>query len=255
MATVAWLSIAPVKGLALVQRDEILLERHGVTENRRFYLIDENGRKLNQKDCGAIVRIRPDYDEAAQTLALTFPDGSVVEGRVELGEAVAADFYGSREVTGHLVRGPWSDTISAEVGRPLRLVQTDELGDGVDRGGRGAFTLLSTGSLEALGEALGGNGVDPRRFRMLIGIDGVGAHEEDAWIGRRVRIGEAVVVPRGNVGRCAVTTQNPETGVPDLDTLRALARYRRDGTERLPFGVHGEVAEPGRIRLGDPVEV
>ena len=61
---------------------------------------------------------------------------------------------------------------------------------------------------------------------MNFGIDGLEAHAEDTWIGRRVQIGDAVVVPQGNVGRCAITTQNPETGEADLDTLKALARYR-----------------------------
>ena len=61
---------------------------------------------------------------------------------------------------------------------------------------------------------------------MNFGLDGLEPHEEDAWIGRRVQVGEAVVVPQGNVGRCAITTQNPDTGVPDLDTLKALAAYR-----------------------------
>ena len=40
------------------------------------------------------------------------------------------------------------------------------------------------------------------------------------------RLGEAIVIPNGNVGRCAVTTQNPDSGAPDLDTLKALAAYR-----------------------------
>jgi uncharacterized protein YcbX len=72
-----------------------------------------------------------------------------------------------------------------------------------------------------------------------------------------VRVGEAVVVPQGNVGRCAITTQNPETGHADLDTLKALAAYRSDieTTEPLPFGVHAAVVEPGAVRLGDPVEL
>jgi hypothetical protein len=36
---------------------------------------------------------------------------------------------------------------------------------------------------------LGPNGVeDTRRFRMLFQVDGCDAHEEDAWLGRRVRI-------------------------------------------------------------------
>jgi uncharacterized protein YcbX len=53
-----------------------------------------------------------------------------------------------------------------------------------------------------------------------------------------------------------VTTQNPDTGAPDLDTLKALAAYRPgiDATEPLPFGVHAAVANPGRVRLGDAVE-
>jgi uncharacterized protein YcbX len=99
--------------------------------------------------------------------------------------------------------------------------------------------------------------VDGRRFRMNFGIDGLREHEEDEWLGRRVRLGEAVVVPVGNVGRCAVTTQNPDTGAPDLDTLKALAAYRAgtEATEPLPFGVHAAVAHPGRVRVGDAVEL
>jgi uncharacterized protein YcbX len=92
---------------------------------------------------------------------------------------------------------------------------------------------------------------------MNFGIEGLREHEEDEWLGLRVRLGEAVVVPQGNVGRCAVTTQNPETGEPDLDTLKALAAYRGDieTTEPLPFGVHAAVAAGGRVRVGDPVEL
>jgi uncharacterized protein YcbX len=54
-----------------------------------------------------------------------------------------------------------------------------------------------------------------------------------------------------------VTTVDPVTGVSDLDTLKALARYRGDEmtTEPLPFGVWARVSEPGRISLGDEVRV
>jgi hypothetical protein len=90
---------------------------------------------------------------------------------------------------------------------------------------------------------------------MNFGIDGLGEHQEDEWLGRRVRLGDAVVVPQGNVGRCAVTTQNPDTGAPDLDTLKALGSYRDRvvTTEPLPFGVYAAVAHPGQVRLGDTV--
>jgi uncharacterized protein YcbX len=120
----------------------------------------------------------------------------------------------------------------------------------------GAATLLGTASLRAIARVSGVENVDGRRFRMNFGINGLSEHEEDEWLGRRVRLGEAVVVPQGNVGRCAVTTQNPDTGKPDLDTLKALAAYRREveTTEPLAFGVYAAVTEAGRVRAGDSVQ-
>ena len=91
---------------------------------------------------------------------------------------------------------------------------------------------------------------------MTFTVDGVEAHAEDGWLRRPVRIGEAVVRPGGNIGRCAVTTQDPDTGIRSLDTLKLLAETRGHlpTTEPLPFGVWAEVLVPGRVRTGDAVE-
>ena len=190
-------------------------------------------------------------------LHLRFPDGTALEGDVELGEPVETSFFG-RPVTGRMVEGPWGEALSELAGRPLRLVRTDREGAGHDRGPRAGASLVSTGSLDALGVAAGATRpVDGRRFRMTIGVDGVEPHAEDGWIGGRVRVGGAVVVVRANVGRCAVTTLDPDSGVRDLDTLGAIAAYREDvpTDEPLPFGVWCEVVEPGRVAVGDAVEV
>ena len=253
MPSVSWLSIAPVKGLALVRPDEIRLERTGVAANRRFYLLDADGQQFGLLRNGKLVQIRPEYDEAADRLSLHLPDGSRVDGEIELGEPAVARFFGKRPVPGRLVVGPWSDAISEHAGRPLRLVKTDRPGDGVDRG-RGQVSLVSDASVEEIGRQGGRDDVDARRFRMLIGVEGCEPHEEDDWVGRHLQAGEAVVRICGNVDRCAITTQNPDTGVRDFDTLRTIKAYRglRDG--RLDFGVYGEVLEPGRVRVGDPVE-
>jgi uncharacterized protein YcbX len=92
---------------------------------------------------------------------------------------------------------------------------------------------------------------------MLVEVDGVDPHGEDEWIGRTVRIGEAQVAFAGNVGRCAFTTRDPETGLVDLKTLHLLRQYRGEltTTEPLPFGIYGSVAEPGTVRVGDRVTV
>ena len=252
---VAWITVAPVKGLALLHLESVRLELFGVRENRRFYLIGEDGRLLNGKHLAPLVQIRAEWDEAAGTLALGFPDGNILAGEIELGDAVSTSFYGRREVEGRLVVGPWSDAISSFVGRRLRLVQPRELGAGVDRAG-GPVTILSTASLEALREAAGiAEPIDARRFRMLFGVEGVGPHEEDSWLGRLVRFGEAEGGGRGNTGRCLVTSRHPDSGARNLPTLDVLAEYRGDleTTERLAFGVWAAVTEPGVVRLGDPV--
>jgi uncharacterized protein YcbX len=56
--------------------------------------------------------------------------------------------------------------------------------------------------------------------------------------------------------RCAITTQDPDTGIRDLDTLRTIISYRglRDA-KHADFGVLADVAKPGRVRLGDEVTV
>jgi hypothetical protein len=105
-----------------------------------------------------------------------------------------------------------------------------------------------------LAEAAGEAQLDPRRFRMLFDIEGVEPHAEDEWIGTQVRVGDATLQVHGDVGRCAITTLDPDTGVPTVDTLKALASYRRDGRkEPLPLGVYASVVVPGRVRVGDEV--
>ena len=251
---VTGIAVAPVKSLGLVHPDEVMLEPYGVRGNRRFWLVDGDGRLLNNKRVGPMVRIRSEWDEETQRLALTFPDGARVEGVVELGDQVDAAMYRHPHPSRRVV-GPWEEAIARFVGEPLTLLYAET--HAVDRGYRGgSVSLVSRASLERLRQAAGADrAVDGRRFRMLFEIDGVAAHEEDEWLGAHVRIGDATIALNGDVGRCVVTSHDPETGVTDLDTLGTLAAYRREGyAEPLPFGVYGEVVSPGMVRVGDRVE-
>ena len=257
MPSVGRISIAPVKGLALVHPGEVTLDATGVRANRRFHIVDADGRRYNQIRNGELVRIKPEYDPEVERLTLRFPDGTVADGTVAPGEKVTTDFYG-RPVPGNLVVGPWSEALSSWAGRALRLVQSPP-GLAVDRG-RGHVSLVSTASLAELGrQGRQDAAIDGRRFRMLFELGGCEPHEEDGWINRHLRIGEALIYVRNDVGRCAITTQNPETGVPDFDTLRTISAYRdltenEAGRKHIPFGVFGEVVEPGRVTLGDAAE-
>lgn len=253
--TVAALSLTPVKGLQVTARDELWLGPRGVREDRRFYLVDDAGRMVNGKRLGALQTVVADYDDQARTLELTFADGSSVAGPIELGPALDTTFS-SLSLSSQPVLGPFSAALSEHVGAPLRLVEADPRRPAVDRGTLGAVSLISRASLQTL-TAIASADVDPRRFRMLIEVDGPPAHAEDGWIGRNVRIGDALVAMRGHVGRCLVTGLDPESGKPDLPTLDLLRGYRSelDTTEPLAFGIYGSVLDPGRVRLGDAVQL
>lgn len=250
--TVRRLAVAPVKGTRLQAVERVELSRHGVPGDRRFYLVDDRGRMINGKQLGELHTVVARSD--GESLELRFPDGRVVHDLAGDGETVETRFY-SRPRQAHRVLGPFSEALSEYLDRPVTLVRGVTPTGAVDRGAQGAVSLISRGSLATLAQEAGVAGVDARRFRMTVEIDGVAAHAEDGWVGRRVRIGAAVVRVRGHVGRCLITSRDPESGVVDLPTLDVLGGYRSEiaATEPLPFGVYAEVVTPGPVRLADPV--
>jgi uncharacterized protein YcbX len=266
MPVVSRFSVTPVKGTALHHPTGLVLTRNGVEDNRRFHLVDARHRLFNGKHHGPLVRLTAQYDGQRRHLSLHIPGRVPVQGTTtELGEPVVTDFYG-RDVAGRLVTGPWSAALTEFVGEPVHLVAADIPGEAVDVH---PVTLISSATIEHLRSVTpGGERLDHRRFRMLVEVDGCEVHEEDTWAGRRVRLGGATVRVVGPVPRCVVTNENPDSGVVDFATLRSIARYRGDlardlttPVAHLPddggviLGMYATVEEPGRVDVGDRVEL
>jgi uncharacterized protein YcbX len=252
MPRVARFSIAPVRSLALEHPDEIDITEVGVVQDRRFYLVDDRDRLIDRTVVGTLVQIAAHTDVGATRLRLEFPDGTVLDDEVGLGAPVETPIY-DRTGVGHVVDGPWAAAISDVIGRPVRLIRCDAPA-GTRMGN--PTSLISDGSVARLAQELGVSSLDPRRFRMLIDLEGAFAHEEDTWVGKRIAVGDAILAVTKPDARCVITTQDPDTGLRDLDTLRAIIAYRglRDG-KKADFGVLADVAQPGRVRLGDEVTV
>ena len=250
MPRVARFSIAPVRSLGLQHPTEIDLTELGVVEDRRFFLTNDDNRLVDQLIVFKLVQVASRTDPEATTLWMQFPNGTVVDGDVELAEAVETPIHG-RTGVGHRVVGPWSEALTDFVGMPMRVIRCDRPG-GTRRGN--PASILSDGSVRELAAHAGRDWVDSRRFRMLMDLEDAAAHEEDTWIGRRIRIGDAVLHVTKPDARCAMTTHDPDTGEPDLDTLRTIISYRglREG-KHADLGVLADVEQPGRVRLGDEV--
>jgi uncharacterized protein YcbX len=234
------LLLTPVKSLRLAERAQVELGPHGVEGDRAFFLLDADGSCLRGPRRLPLCRMTADW--AHGVLAITLPDGRVVRGEPEAGAALRARWDMDLEVDAELVEGPWAVALSDACGEPIRLARTTG-----GRGGWSGFPVSVIGGASI--DALGLGPVDPRRFRMLVETAGGAPFEEDAWVGRDVRIGAAVVRVEEACARCAVTTVDPETGTRDVDALRAMVTAK--GAADL--GVYCRVVEPGTVRVGDPV--
>jgi uncharacterized protein len=240
----AAITTTPVKGFALSFPERVLLGVDGVDDNRRFALLDGNGERLRSSKHAWPCTASADYDAEQECLRMRLPDGRTIEGTVTTTDAVGFDYHG-RLVDAHVVPGPWAEPMSALAGMPVRLVKLDRPG----RVQGEPVTIVSTASLRKFDDEAG-HDVDARRFRMLFHVDGCDPHEEDDWLGWRVRVGDAVVRVVELVERCVVTTRDPTSGRRDLDTLALLKRYRGS----IDFGVRATVDTPGALSVGGIVD-
>jgi hypothetical protein len=139
---------------------------------------------------------------------------------------------------------PWSsEAIAARlrevVGPDVRLARYD----GPER-----FDVLPL--LVATDGAIAKLGMDYRRLRPNILVSGVSADAERSWPGKRLRIGSAVIGVASLRQRCVMTTYDPDTQVQDISVLRRIVR---EAGGRLALDCR--VIEPGRVAVGDPVEL
>jgi uncharacterized protein YcbX len=139
---------------------------------------------------------------------------------------------------------PWTSgasaaAIQAAAGTEARLIRYD---------GRERFDVLPL--LIATDGAIAALGVDHRRLRPNIVIEGVEGVAERQWPGRRLRIGAILIEVAKLRGRCVMTTYDPDTQEQDLSVLKRIVT-EFDGRMALDC----DVVEGGTIAIGDPVEL
>jgi uncharacterized protein len=111
-------------------------------------------------------------------------------------------------------------------------------------------SLFSVQTARRLGEEVGRE-VDKRRFRANLYLDlgAAGGFAEDAFVGRRLRIGaKAVVAVTDRDPRCKMVTLDPDTAERNPEVLRAINRAHANKA-----GVYGAVLVEGTVRPGDEI--
>jgi hypothetical protein len=116
------------------------------------------------------------------------------------------------------------------------------------------FHLLTTASLTALATLAPASQWDRRRFRPNLLVDtpaGVTGLAEAGWGGgRRIRIGEIELQTEIPTPRCVMVTLPQPDLLHDARVLRTVVREAAQCV-----GLYATITSPGRIAIGDPVEL
>lgn len=170
-------------------------------------------------------------------------------GRVVLSHPDQPDFAFSPDDGGDLAGFlDWVRPLSpADRAQPAQIVTA---GRGMTDTDYPSVSIFSLASNRDLADRMGVS-LSPYRWRGNFWIEGVAPWAEFGWVGKRLRIGSAVVAVEERIVRCKATTANPATGVIDADTLGALkAEFGHQD-----FGVYAKVIEGGLVAVDDAVEI
>lgn len=281
MPFISALFVYPVKSCRAIALTDALIEHDGLQWDRRWMVVDVNGRFVTQREYPSMACIETALDADALHLRV---DGAVTELSIPFALPANAprvpvtvweDCFDALDEGDAAAR--W---ISDVIGVPLRLVRfADDVTrlasrkwtKGLDVPTRFAdgFPLLVTAdaSLADLNERLAAKGAPSlpmSRFRPNVVLGGTEAFDEDfagtLSIGAASDIVLRVAKP---CARCPITTVDQASGTIDPrwphEPLDTLAGYRANPRIEggLAFGQNAMVVEGvgRRLRVGDPVDV
>lgn len=248
MSTIHSIYRYPLKGFSGQSLQSTLLETDkGLPYDRHFAF--SNGQKAVEDNgqwtaCQAFVRLTKNadlslykvaFDEQRHVLALESPKGERLNIQINEKESI-------REASATLDR--WFPSQPPE---KTQLMQA-QLGywDHVDA----EISIINWATVQALSHAAGLE-IDPVRFRGNLYVQGLEAQSELAWLGKRIRIGQAELEITRPIDRCSATSLDPNTGLVDVNMPALLARQMG----HIFCGLYARVAKAGLIKSGDSIEL
>ena len=261
LITLAELAIYPVKSMRQIVLSRSMLEPFGLQHDRRWMVVDEQGKMITQRQQARLCLIQPELtDQGVRLHAAGMPDLSVAIPIIGPKHTVMVWTDHCQALDAGEDAANWiSEFLS--VNCRLAYFPTDEFRQ-VDLtyaqpGERTAFSdgfpflLISQASLDDLNQRLGVP-ISMARFRPNLVVTGCEAFAEDKW--KKIRIGEInfrVVKP---CSRCIIPNIDIETAQRGVEPARTLASYRKRGNH-FYFGQNVIADNEGQLYVDMPVEV
>lgn len=267
------LFIYPVKSLRGISLPRVEVDALGLVGDRRFMVVDANGRFLTQRTHPRMALIQTELGHDTLTLSATGA-GSIRVARAsdpaapsrtvgiwrseglqaeDCGDNAAAWLEEFLRVPCRLVRA------GAQFHRPANKPGASRSNDVL--GFTDAYPVLVIGesSLANLNDRLLAKGEQPvpmDRFRPNLVLADCAAFAEDSW--PSIRIDGVSLRAGGPCARCVVTTTDQTTAERGHEPLRTLASFRRDLVDptNVNFGQNFFLeTKTGRLHVGADIEV
>jgi uncharacterized protein YcbX len=254
----------PVKSMQGETTSAATITMRGIVGDRFFALIDvETGKVASAKN----PRKWPGLFGYSATFVTQPANGSVPKVQIVLpdGETVTTDQRDAAAILSHRLGRPVA-IASSVPDKPVleeywpdieELPHRDDVTEEAMPSGTffdcASVHVLTTATLKRFEELYPGGRWDVRRFRPNILVetgDDVAGFVENAWVGRQVRVGGAILHITGGTPRCTMTTLQQGDLPADTDILRTAAQQNN-----AHVGVYASVVTPGEVRCGDAVRV
>jgi uncharacterized protein len=259
------ITLFPVKSLRGCARQSAVVEPWGLAGDRRYMVVDGDGRFLSQRECPAMATLDAETVDDGVVLKAVDGSGIVIAAPGPDAAPIAVSVW-KDDVRARAAGDAADAWLTAALGRPCRLAFMDDPeharaadpafaseADRVSFADGYPLLVTSTASLDDLNGRLPAP-IGMERFRANIIVDGAVPWAEDGW--RHLRIGSAsfdVVKP---CARCIMVTTDQRTGTrdPAHEPIRTLQRFRRDAKGQVIFGQNLVPRSGGTIAVGDDVE-
>jgi MOSC domain-containing protein len=261
---VSAIHIYPIKSCRGLAVASATLEARGLAGDRRYMLVDANGRFLTQRQHPRLALVGIEAVDggyrvtAPEQPALALPPalGSGTVATVTIWrdrvEALLADESVNLWFTRYLGFACGLVYMRDDQHRPVSNPAA-EFDDEVSFADGAPLLLLTTASLAELNGRLA-RPVAMQRFRPNLVVDGAAPFAEDQW--RTIAIGTTELTVAWPCARCALPNVDPRTGErdPQGEPLATLMTYRRTGAKVL-FGQNLIPRVFGTLRVGDALRV
>jgi uncharacterized protein YcbX len=251
------INLYPIKSMRGTSLREALIRSNGLENDRCWILVDDEGKKITQRECPRLALLLPRVGEGS--LRVQVPGSSDIVVTLDragwTGELLTVDLWG-HEHTGVVAKDVANKALSDATGISCRLLwlsQGDSGVEGVPFHDDAPLLVISQLSLDDLNRRLP-EPIPMNRFRPSVVVAGSDSFEEDEW--QRIAIGETEFNAVKLCVRCAITTVDQEEGVfRGPEPLKTLATFRRV-EQSVAFGAYFRPLTAGaRIRVGDELEV